>query len=109
MWPAEASRSPCIGSAQGAPLPPATDRMYVAMDNSRAILDPDMIRLDARKPEIRSVLYRETTDDRTVLVGVQQKLGPAPFNRVVTTLDVLPMEVARRDRTESVVWRKGKG
>ena len=82
---------------------------WPTMDNSRAILDPDMIRLDARKPEIRSVLYRETTDDRTVLVVVQQKLGPASFNRVVTTLDVLPMEVARRDRTESLVWRKGKG
>lgn len=78
-------------------------------DVVRAILDPDTIQLDARKPEVRSVLYRKAADDRTVLVVVQQKPGPAPFNRVVTTFDVLPMEVARRDRTESLVWRKGEG
>ncbi len=78
-------------------------------DIVRAILDPDMIRLDARKPEVRSLLYREAADGRTILVVVQQKLGPTPFNRVMTTFDVLPMEVARRDRTESFVWRKGKG
>ncbi len=78
-------------------------------DVVRAILDPGMIRLDARKPELRAVLYREAIKGNSVLVVVQQKPGAAPFNRVVTAFDVLPMEVARRNRTELLVWRKGEG
>jgi len=75
----------------------------------RAILDPDVIRLDARKPDLGAVLYREASDARSVLVVVQQKPGTALFNRVVTAFEVSPMEVARRNRTETLVWRKGTG
>jgi len=75
----------------------------------RAIRNPTMIRLDAKQSNRRAVFYREFSDGSAVLVVVQRMPGGAPYNRVVTAFDVLPMEIARRRKTERLVWRKVGG
>ena len=72
----------------------------------RAMLDPDLIRRDAKKPGEKVVFYRATRGDRHILVVVEQKPAGNLSNRVVTAFDALPREVERRKRLETLVWEK---
>ena len=72
----------------------------------RAVLDPDLIRRDAKKPEEKVVFYRATTGERYILVVVEQKPAGNLSNRVVTAFDALPMEVERRRRLGGLVWER---
>lgn len=72
----------------------------------RTILDPDMIRRDAKKPGSKIILYRFVDDKMAVLIVVERTTNLEPSNRVVTAFDVRPIEIRRRARLEELLWKR---
>lgn len=73
----------------------------------RAVLDPDEIRLDRRKPHRKILLYRRALEMTLVAVVVEIKRGGSLSNTIVSAFDVRTHLEDRRN-AEVLIWESEK-